>query len=48
MRPIDTSKMQMVFTKNMDINSLQSNLLKQHWAPFCHLLSNISACWSPI
>jgi len=23
-------------------------MLKQHWAPFCHLLGNISACWSPI
>ena len=21
---------------------------KKHWAPFCHLLGNIPACWSPI
>jgi len=44
----DTSTMQTVFTKKMDTNSLQSNMLKQHWPPFCHLLGNISACWSPI
>jgi len=23
-------------------------MLKQHWPPFCHLLGNISACWSSI
>jgi len=43
----DTSKMQTAFTIKLDINSLQSNMLKQHWAPFCHLLGNISTCWSP-
>jgi len=48
MRLKDTSKMQAVFTKHLDINSLQSNMLKQHRTPFCHLLGNISACWSPI
>jgi len=48
MRLKETSKMQTAFTKNLDINNLQSNMLKQHWAPFCHLLGNISACWSPI
>jgi len=31
--------------KKLDINNLQSNMLKQHFAPFCHLLGNISACW---
>jgi len=30
------------------VNNLQSNMLKQHWAPFCLLLGSISACWSPI
>jgi len=48
MRLKETSKMQTAFTKNLDINNLQSNMLKQHWAPFCHLLGKISVCWSPI
>jgi len=48
MRLKETSKMQTAFTKNLDVNTLQSNMLKQHWAPFCHLLGNISACWPPI
>jgi len=48
MRLKETSKMQTAFTKNLDINNLQSNMLKQHWAPFCHWLGNISACWLPI
>jgi len=30
MRLKDISKMQTVFTKILDINSLQSNMLKQH------------------
>jgi len=48
MRLKETSKMQTAFTKNLDLNNLQSNILKPHWPPFCHLLGNISACWSPI
>jgi len=30
MRLKETSKMQTAFTKNLDINNLQSNMLKQH------------------
>jgi len=37
----ETNKMQTVFTKKLDINNLQSDMLKQHWAPFCHLLGDI-------
>jgi len=28
--------------ENLDINNLQSNLLKQHWAPFYNLSDTIS------
>ena len=48
MRLKETSKLQTAFTKYLDIHNLQSVMLKQHWAPFYHLLGNISACWSPI
>ena len=37
LRVKETTKMQTAFTKNLDINNLQSNLLKQHWAPFSNL-----------
>ena len=42
MRLQETRKMQTAFTKKLDMNNLQSNMLKQHWVPFCHLLGNIS------
>jgi len=48
MRLKETGKMQTALTKNLEINYLQPKMLKQHWAPFFHLLGNISACWSPI
>jgi len=31
------SEMQTAFTKKFDRNNLQSDLLKQHWAPFFNL-----------
>jgi len=30
--------METAFTKNLDLNNLESNVLKQHWASFCSLL----------
>jgi len=33
--------MHTAFSKNLDLNNMQSNMLKQHWAPFCHSLGNI-------
>jgi len=38
MRLKETSKMQTAFTKNLDINNLQSNMLKQHWATILSLI----------
>jgi len=37
-----------LLSQKFGYNNPQSNMLKQHWAPFCHLLGNISARWSPI
>jgi len=34
-------KMQTAFTKILDKNNVQSNLLKQHWAPFSYLFGAI-------
>jgi len=37
----ERSKVETAFTKNLDLNNLESNLLKQHWAPFCSSLGTI-------
>jgi len=33
----ETSKMQTAFSKDLNLNILESNLMKQHWALSCNL-----------
>jgi len=41
LRVKERSKMETVFTKNVDLNTLDSKLVKQHWAPFFNSLGTI-------